>query len=260
MSDFAHAVIIGGSSGIGLEIARLLAAAGTDILLVARNGDRLRDAAEAVRRCGTANVDIAVCDASDPDAVSALVETARRRGPIDLLVCSAGSAAAGYFDAMAPRSFSDSMANNYASALWPALAVARQMKMRGRGTIAVISSLAGERGLIGYTAYAPAKAALSRFAEALAHELKPHGVRICLAMPGDVETPLLAEEIKTRPPETTKITGGSKPISAAQAAREILAAARKGRRVVVPGRSSRWLYRINRAAPWLVAWAIDRLR
>ena len=72
---------------------------------------------------------------------------------------------------------------------------------RGAGHVVLVSSMAGQVGIFGMTAYSASKFALRGFAEALRMECKPHGVKVALVFPPDTDTPGFEQENKTTPPE-----------------------------------------------------------
>ncbi|HEX4704377.1 MAG TPA: SDR family oxidoreductase [Pseudonocardiaceae bacterium] len=232
----AHAIITGGSSGIGLATARLLAARGTTVSLVARGTDRLDAAATELRAAGatvhTESVDVAEQDAVFA-AVRGLVATA---GPCDLLVTSAGLARPGRFLELDDAVFRQMMEVDYFGTLYCIQAVAPDMVEAGRGSIMAVSSGAALFGFYGYTAYAPAKFAVRGLMEALRGELKPHGVHVGCVYPPDVDTPQLADENRFKPAETAAISGTIKPMTAEAVAKSIVRAIDDERFAVYPDR------------------------
>ncbi len=100
-------------------------------------------------------------DVSDRAAVqAAMAAAADQRGPVDILVCSAGVAHPGYFEQLDDDVFRQMMEVDYFGTLWPIRAVVPSMIERGTGSIVGISSAAGIIGVFGYTAYGPAKFAV----------------------------------------------------------------------------------------------------
>ncbi len=185
--DGRRALVTGAGSGIGAAIAGALAAEGARVLLVGRDRARL-DARAADLPGATTHV----CDVTDEAAVAALAEAA---GPIDLLVCNAGAAAA------APLARTD-------LALWQRLldvnatgtfllcrAFAPAMAERGHGRIVAVASTAGERGYAYVAAYCAAKHAVVGLVRALGQELAATGVTVNAVCPGYTETPLLERAV-----------------------------------------------------------------
>lgn len=233
-----HVFITGGSSGIGLAIARRAAAGGARVSLVARDSAKLAAAAEALRAVCAAGpapfvfpADVSV-ESSVRAAVAAAVAV---HGPVDVLVASAGVARPGYFGEIPAEVFERTMAVNYFGTLYAVMAVAPSMRARRTGSIVMISSGAGLTGLFGYTSYSPSKFALRGLAESLRAELKPDGVAVTIVYPPDTDTPQLAEENRTKPAETKALTAGAGLWSADAVARVTIDAVRKRRFNITPG-------------------------
>lgn len=209
-----HAIITGGSSGIGLAVARRLAARGATVSLIARGEQRLGAAAAELRDNG-AEVLTAALDVSDATAVRAtLRDLEADAGPCDALVTCAGLARPGHFLELDDEVFRTMMDVDYFGTLHCLRAVAPGMVARRRGSLVAVSSGAALLGIFGYTAYGPAKFAVRGLMEALRDELTPHGVHVACVYPPDVDTPQLAEENEYKPAETFAISGTVKPMSA----------------------------------------------
>jgi len=260
MNAFAgrHAVITGGSSGIGLACAHALGQRGCRVTIVARRPELL-DA--AVAELSAAGIDAAShpLDVAAHDAVDLVFATiAAERGAVDILICSAGVARPGYFVELDDDVFREMMEIDYFGTLWPIRAVAPSMVERGEGSIVGISSDAGLVGVFGYTAYGAAKFAVRGLLEALRAEMAPHGVHVGCCFPPDVDTPQLAWEDQYKPDETRAISGSFKPIQAEQVARCIIKGIEHRRFALMPDTGSRMLLVLSGAAPRLVARVMDR--
>jgi 3-dehydrosphinganine reductase len=262
MTFFKHAIVTGGSSGIGLAVARMAAARRAAVTIMARRPALLAAARceiEAARLEPAQKVaDISV-DVADRPAVAAAVAAAETEcGPCDLLVVSAGIAHPDYVDALSDEIFDRSMAVNYGGALNAVRAVLPGMKARRRGHIVLVSSGAGLVGMIGYAAYAPTKFALRGLAEVLRNELRPEGIAVSVAYPPDTDTPQLAAELATKPPETRAITAGAKTWSADGVAAAILKGVERRRFAITPGWEMTALYWLHSVAAPLIAGHFDR--
>ena len=248
----AHAVITGGSSGIGLATAAALAERGASVSLIARDLGRLTAAAASLKERG-ADVRIASADVSDQQAVvQALAELTADAGPCEVLVTSAGQARPGQFLELGDEVFRRMVEVDYFGTLHAVRAVAPSMVQRGHGSIVAISSAAAVLGIYGYTAYAPAKFAVRGLMEALRDELNPAGVHVACVYPPDVDTPQLAEENLYKPAETAAISGTIRPMAAEAVAAAIVRAVERERYAVYPDRSVALLAALGPlAAPWL---------
>ena len=248
-----HAIITGGSSGIGLAIAVLLAERGANITLMARRPDLLasaRDTVLAARRSPEQKILTVPVDVADKAAVdAAFAKAVAENGPCDFLVTSAGVSLPGYFDELPSEAFATSMQVNYFGTLYAIQAVVPGMRKLGRGRIVLISSGAGIIGVFGYTTYSPTKFALRGLAESLRPELVRSGVGVSIVYPPDTDTPMLKEEAKTKPPETEAIAAEAKVWSAEGVAKAALDGVDAGRFVIAPGWELTWLFRLQGLFP-----------
>ncbi len=234
-----HAIITGGSSGIGKAVARLLAEQGAHLSLIARDRHKLEQAKQeisAVTVNSAQKILILVADVADQQSISSAIHQAiATLGTPELLITSAGMAHPGYFSQIPLEIFEQTMAVNYFGTLYSIRAALPAMLQRKKGNIVLISSGAGLIGIYGYSAYCPSKFALRGLAESLRGELKPQGIRIVIVYPPDTDTPQLAAENKIKPPETKKITATAKTWSAVAVAEEILAGVEQKRFAIAPG-------------------------
>jgi 3-dehydrosphinganine reductase len=241
-----HAIITGGSSGIGLATARLLAERGAVVSLLARGADRLAAAAESLRARG-ATVYTRVADVADQAGLSAALDElmAEAGGPCDTLVTSAGLARPGRFLELPDDVFRQMIEVDYFGTLYALRSVVPGMVERGRGSVVAVSSAAGLLGIYGYSAYGPAKFAVRGLMESLRAELVPHGVHVGVVYPPDVDTPQLAEENQWKPAETRAISGTIKPLTPDVVARAIVAGIDRRRFLICPDLGTRALARFG---------------
>ena len=178
--------ITGASSGIGLELAKLLNGKVEHLAVSARSADRLHALAGQYGAVAAYPLDV-----TDADAVAACVrEIEAHAGAIDLAVLNAGAwqlMDAADLDIKAVRA---GMEVNYMGVMHALDALLPGMLARGHGHIAIVASVAGYRGLPKSVAYGPTKAALINLAETLRSELEPKGITISLVNPGFVDTPM----------------------------------------------------------------------
>ena len=225
----ATALVTGGTAGIGAEFARQLAARGNDLVLVARNPDRLAEyATELKDRYGVA-VETIVADLGLREEV---LQVAARLGsteqPIDLLVNNAG------FGVPGPLATDDTSAQEYGidvmikAVLILAGAAGKAMKARGHGQIINVSSTAG---FISMGVYSAIKAWVTTYSEALSGELAKHGVTVTALCPGYVRT-----EFHQRASIRTGSLPGLAWIGLERVVTEALADVAEGKVISIPSR------------------------
>lgn len=192
------ALVTGGSSGIGLATARLLASEGAAVTVCGRDPERLTSAVRRLEGLGGRVVG-SRCDVSDEADVDRLFsEIESRSGRLDICVCNAGiETDEGYSTLELPSSvFDENMAVNVRGVFLTARGAARLMKAQGAGAIVVIGSSSGlvvDRREPSPT-YNATKAAVHMFARSLAVELAPFGIRVNAVAPGWIETGMTAED------------------------------------------------------------------
>jgi 3-dehydrosphinganine reductase len=254
----AHAIVTGGSSGIGRAVAERLAARGARVSLIARRPDVLDEVAGELRGAGH-QVETAAVDVADRDAVTDAIERLTTAlGPCDVLVTSAGMVEPGYFRSLSDDVFRQTMDVDYFGTLWPIRAVVASMVERRTGSIVGVSSGAGLVGVFGYSAYSPAKFAVRGLLEVLRCELAPYGVHVGCACPPDTDTPQLAYETRIKPPETAAISGAIKPLSAQRVAASIVRGIERERFLITADAQTKILARLAGLAPGLLHGMFDR--
>ncbi|MFH8807305.1 SDR family NAD(P)-dependent oxidoreductase [Streptomyces hygroscopicus] len=184
------AVVTGGSEGLGLAIADAFAADGADLILVARNRDKLQAAAGELGRHGTA-VRTVAADLSAPDAPARIAaQVADLTDRVDTLVNNVGTA---HFASLADTTV-DAMNTMWHLNVQVPLLLSQQLLpalLNARGNIINISSYWAHKMVAGRSsaAYSATRGALNSLTRALANELGPQGVRVNAIAPGAVHTP-----------------------------------------------------------------------
>eukprot|EP00939_MAST-03C_sp_MAST-3C-sp1_P002700 g2700.t1 len=207
-----HVLITGGSSGIGLAIAKEVVRRGARVTILARNKGKLDSACaklndEESKEGSPLTAQSAAADVTKFESVAKAVSVAESSfGTVDVLVTSAGSATPGYFLDQDPSVFENSMRLNYLGTVNAAKAIAPSMTNRGEGHLVFVASAAAVVSFLGYSSYAPTKYALRGFADSLRNELRGFGIRVSIAYPPDTDTPGFENENKTKPKETLEIT------------------------------------------------------
>jgi len=243
------ALITGGSSGIGLALARALATQGANVWLLARDSKRLDDSLASIQSetdggcwlCGVLPCDVSHLEEVD-QAVSQVVKEA---GTPDILINSAGITHPGYVQDLDMEIFRKLMEVNYFGTVHLTKALLPGMIQRGSGYIVNISSMAGYVGAFGYTAYCASKFAVTGFSDALRSEMKPKGIKVSIVFPPDTDTPQLAYENEFKPPETKSFSNVQSAKSADSVAAEILSGMRRGQYVILPGLDNKFWYTIR---------------
>jgi 3-dehydrosphinganine reductase len=258
-----HAMITGGSSGIGKAVAQLLASRGANISIIARDRDKLEKARQEIVNLAlnsSQKILTFVADVAQPLKITVAIEKAiSEQGTPDILITSAGIAIPGYFQDLTLETFEQTMRVNYFGSLYAVKAVLPAMAAAQKGNIVLISSGAGLIGLYGYTAYSSSKFALRGFAESLRGELKPKGIKVSIVYPPDTDTPQLIAENQTKPPETKAITATAKTWSAEGVAQEIVKGINQQKFAISPGFEMTVLNRFHSLIAPLLNKYFDRL-
>jgi 3-dehydrosphinganine reductase len=245
-SEAKIALITGGSSGIGLALARQLVQSGRHVWLAARRAEQLQQAVAALEACRRREdqvIGYSACDVTVMGQVEgAVAEATARLGAPDLVINSAGFAHPGYFHELDLDIFHQTMSVNYFGTLNVIRAVLPGMRARHSGQIINIASESGFIGLFGYTAYSASKYAVAGFSDALRPELKDMGIRLSVVYPPDVDTPQLAYETPLQPPELRALAPLRSVMSADRLAKIILAEAGRGKYMILPGFDAKLMY------------------
>ncbi|MCL4529302.1 MAG: SDR family oxidoreductase [Chloroflexi bacterium] len=240
------ALITGGSSGIGLALAKALVQEGARVWLVARRKNVLEEVFHSSPFSSNHSAGIFSADVSDfRQAQAAVDDVISKAGVPDLLINSAGVTHPGYVQEIPLEIFRQLMDINYFGTVHMVKALLPRMIERGSGHIVNISSAAGFLGVFGYSAYGATKYAVRGFSDVLRAEVKPLGIRVSIVFPPDTDTPQLAYENQFKPFETREISGTAGVLSADQVAKTILNGVRRGKYVITPGTETSVLYRLS---------------
>jgi decaprenylphospho-beta-D-erythro-pentofuranosid-2-ulose 2-reductase len=232
-------VILGALSAMATEIARIYAARGADLVLLGSSAERLADSSADLRVRGAGKIKTVAIDLSAPSSYEGVIgECAAELGGIDVLVLAYGKLGDQARAGSDLRHAAEILSTNFTSAALWLLAAARRVSEQG--TIAVFSSVAGDRGRRSNYVYGSAKGGLAVLAQGMAHELASTGPRIIIVKPGLIITPM-TEGMRRSGPLWT---------GAGRAARIVVDAIdrKRGPVVYVPG-FWRWIMLIVRLVP-----------
>lgn len=181
-------MITGGSRGLGLLLARQLAAEGARLVLVARNQEELRKAEAELTQAGAVVLAIR-CDIRKRDQVDHVVQRALEQfGRIDVLINNAGVIQVGPLEHMTLEDFEDTMAVHLFGPLYTTMAVLPRMRERGGGRIVNITSVGGKMAIPHLGPYSASKFALVGFSDALRAEVRKDNILVTTVVPGLMRT------------------------------------------------------------------------
>ncbi|MBN2799409.1 MAG: SDR family oxidoreductase [Deltaproteobacteria bacterium] len=256
-------LITGGSSGIGRAAAIALARSGAHVAVAARDQGRLDETVAAMRavagegqRLGAVAVDV-----TDRARVAQIpAEVLELLGGLDVLICNSGYALPGYVDASPLENFDRMIDVNYMGHVNVVKAFLPHFLAQGAGHISLVSSMLGFMSAFGYAAYSGSKYAIAGFAEALRHELRPHGVQVSLYYPPTTKTPGLERENESKPAAVWAFeseSGWNKVYTPEQVAGSLLRSILGGRFENMIGWDSWLLFFAFRLMPGLARWMSD---
>ncbi|MBA4064188.1 MAG: ketoacyl reductase [Isosphaera sp.] len=254
-----HVLVTGGTRGLGLVMARQLAAAGARLSVCSRDPAEVARAAADLTARG-ARVVAAACDVTDRDRVREFVAAARRgNGPVDVLVNNAGVIRVGPVEEMTEDDFEQSLRTHLWAALYTTLEVLPEMRARRAGRILNVSSFGGKVAVPHLLPYTAGKFALVGLSHGLRAELAKDGVVVTVVCPGLVRTGSHRNaEFKGRHDEEYAwfALGNATPglsMSAEAAARKALAACARGDAEAVLGLPAKLAVAAQGVAPNLFA-------
>ena len=217
------ALITGTSAGIGVALAEELAAGGTNLVLTARRKDRLEALAQRLACSHKIETQVVPADLTDPAAPEKIFSFTRDKEiAIDLLINNAGFGKYGEFHSVAKERLVEMVQVNCSAVVHLTHLFVQGMVARRRGDILILASTASFQAVPYISTYAATKAFDLLFAEGLAEELKPYGIRVCALCPGSTES------------EFHVVAGQDKFIHRAETAQKV---ARTGLRALAAGKS-----------------------
>jgi short-subunit dehydrogenase len=252
--------ITGGSSGIGLATAKLIAAEGASVIIFSRRQQVLDKAIKQIQSCGTSPKQKFAgrsMDVSQKDNVETVMSSAVAEfGVPDVLINCAGRAYPRHFENITYQQFDETLKTNLYG-IWNACSVlVPHMKVKG-GAIVNVSSMVGFLGVFGYCDYAASKFAIVGFSESLKSELKKYKISVQVLCPPDTDTPGFATENLTKPAETKAISASAKAMSSEAVAKELIDGIRKNTFMIIPGFDGKLTYFLKRHMPFIIDILMD---
>jgi len=183
------ALVTGASAGIGVALATQLAGDGTHLVLTARRRDRLEELARSLQKKYGIQTEVFVADLAQAEAPEKIYSFTREKGiAVDLLINNAGFGQYGELTAVKTQRLLDMVQVNCHAVVHLTRLFLPEMVARRRGDILILASTAAFQAVPYISTYAATKAFDLFFAEGLAEEMKPHGIRVCALCPGSTES------------------------------------------------------------------------
>jgi short-subunit dehydrogenase len=241
----AYTLITGATSGIGLELAKLLAAAQTPLVISGRNTDKLAQTKTILEALGAPSVRCYAADLSQQQGAQQLYDVTKRDNvTVSTLVNNAG---VGMYGCFVDTVLSDEVAmiqTNVASVVVLSKLYAKDMQQAGGGTILNVSSLLAFLPFPYYSVYSATKAFVLAFSETIAAELVDDNVQVLTLCPGPVDTPFNTNEMWQ-----TNAYNANKPMPAATVAAAAMKLLQKGSGKKIPGFNNWFISNLPRVTP-----------
>ena len=233
-------LVLGGGSDIAAATVKELAKGRTrTVVLAGRDTAKLEPVAEELRAAGVTTVDLVTFDASAPHTHEAIIDQVWADHPdLDLVVLAFG--VLGDQDGFDedPSAAADAAITNYAGGVSSGLAVAKHLRTQGHGTLAIITSVAGERVRQDNVVYGSTKAGLDGFAQGLGDRLAGSGASVMVVRPGFVRTAM-----------TDGLPDGPMATTPEAVAADIVAGLRRGAHTVWSPAKLRYVFAVLKVLP-----------
>ena len=239
------ALVTGASAGIGKALAEELAADGANVVLTARRADRLQNVAQNLAVTHKVRTEIFAADLTQPEAPETIFEFTRQKAiAIELLVNNAGFGAYGEFPTVERRRLLEMVQVNCSAVVNLTHLFLPQMMQRRSGDVLIVASTASFQAVPYISTYAATKGFDLLFAEGLAEEMKPHGIRVCALCPGSTESEFRDVAHQSQAPAANRPQE-----SAAKVARVGLQALAAGKSYVISGTKNYLGAQVQRLVP-----------
>jgi NAD(P)-dependent dehydrogenase (short-subunit alcohol dehydrogenase family) len=185
------ALVTGAGRGIGTSVALMLARSGCRLIVSARTAVQLEATSEEIKSCG-AGVAFVVADLARDDELERLVEESQRAfGSVDILINNAGWGKRAPVMRMKREDLDQTLRVNLRAPMLLANHLVPAMIKKGGGAVINIGSISGKSGEANGAAYSASKFGLVGFTQSLYEEVREHGIKVSVILPGFVDTPLI---------------------------------------------------------------------
>ncbi|MFO0970436.1 MAG: SDR family oxidoreductase [Gemmataceae bacterium] len=248
-------LLTGASSGIGLCIARLLAADGARLALAARSEDKLRALAEELQAKGADAFAIRADLTNDDERRRLVDEAAAHLGGLDVLLNNAGIGSWAHFADGTEDILRRIMEVNFFAPTELIRLAIPHLTQGEQPAVMSVASMCGRKGMPAWSEYSASKYALCGFIEAMRGELARFDIDVLAVLPGLTKSELAQHLLKS---EGRYPIDYSKAMPPERVAETVVWALKKNKTETVVGKDARWLLRFNRLFPRLTDWLIAR--
>ena len=250
------AVITGGSMGIGLAIAHGLAAEGVDVALCARSGERVRAAAEEVKKAHGVRAIGVSCDVTRPGQIAAFARRVEEEfGGCDILINNAGVGAMARIEDSTQETLRRVFEVNFFALFELTQLALPHLKKGAEPMVVNLSSIVGLRGVPHYSVYGSAKFAVAGLSESMRAEFVRYGIDVLLVCPGTTQTEFF--DVLCQDTSQPKLPVHRSVTSEYVAAR-IVRAMKQGKHKIIPYFPAVLLDKLNRLCPRFVDWIMAK--
>ena len=255
-----NVLITGGSSGIGLAVAKEFGKNGANLFLIARNSERLKsaknDISTSIPQVG--KIELFPIDVSVQKEVEQAVQTIiEKHGGVDILINNAGISFCGRVEDQSSEQHEKLLKINYLGTLYSLKAVYPHLKTKPGSHIGFVSSVAGYLGVFGFSAYAASKFAMTGLAESIRNEAKDYEIGVTVIYPPDTDTPMYHQDIDSKLPECIALSENAKLVQPEEVARKFLKGILKNKFEVFCNTESRLIRMLRFVLPRVYFRAVD---